>query len=474
MNEKAEEKTEPGPELSAISGTRSPLAKVMPIDESRVDLFNPRKWGRDDIEVIKKTVCPAGIPDADFKLFIMKCQASGMNPLLGEAFCIKRNQNIGTKDSPKWIEVFQFTPGEQGMEGRADDFPDFRGLRAAAVYENDKISVDPSIGEVSHQFNPVDPKRGRLVGAWGIAYRAGRKTPVEYVRLDEYIDTRNPKWTSSPATMLVKCARAAALRRAYPNTFDGVFLREEIADDGDRGTGAEQTTGSQVEQANRDTTDRLADRMKATGGTRNALKNPGAQTLPASKSTVDVVTEYAVKTAVAATETRFDSKAVFETPPKAESPKTVVGMAELRADLKRYEIFYDTGRLEKDAVYASELVGKVDAARAAAEAKRAAPKAEEPKTPEPLPSQVAEAKMAEQAALGPLMNFGPFKSQPVRSLAGPDLLEQIAFGESKIGSLVPDKAARVRACIDQIKAVMAERERALLGDAPEPGTFDVD
>lgn len=439
-----ETKTETTPELDAIKGTRHPLAKVVPIDESRVDLFNPRKWTREDIEVIKKTVCPAGIPDADFKLFIMKCQASGMNPLLGEAFCIKRNQNIGSKDVPKWVEVFQFTPGEQGMEGRADDFPDYRGLRAAAVYENDKIIIDSSAGEVSHQWNPVDPKRGRLVGAWAIAYRDGRKTPVEYVRLDEYFDARNPKWNSSPATMLVKCARAAALRRAYPNTFDGIFAREELTDDGER-TSEQQ---AQVEQANRPTTDILADRLKATAKAQGDLK-------PSAKgSTVDVVAS--------------------KPPEKVEAPTTVVGYAELKQDLARYEILYDIGRLETDKAYAAEKANEVKARREkAAEVAKAAGNVTS-----------AEGRAVERAQPpveeGPLMIFGAHKKKPIRSLSGPDLLTELALGESKLAaglttdekSTAEQKAAKVRACIEDIKREMARREAALLDDAPEPGGSD--
>jgi phage recombination protein Bet len=370
---------------------RSPLAKVVPIEDGRIDLFNPQKWTKEDLDVIKKSVCPAGIPDADFKLFVLKCQASGMNPLLGEAFCVKRNQNIGTKDSPKWIEVFQFTPGEQGMEGRADDFADFRGLRAAAYYEKDKIVIDASAGEVSHQYDPAHD-RGRLLGAWAIAFREGRKTPVEDLKLGEYVDARNPKWNGSPHTMIVKCARAAALRRAYPNKFDGIFVREELRDEDSAPTGALS------ELANRDTTDKLAEKMKATAQAQAEISTPPKK---ASEATVDVA----------------PSKPALEV---------------------------------------------------------VKPQAEE-KKPEPLPSQVADAKKAEAAAQGPLMVFGDHKGKPISTLSGPELLENVGLGERKIPSLdTQAKKDKVRACIDAIKAEMAKREAALLNEKPprEPGSDD--
>lgn len=442
---KTETKTEEtmSPELEAIQGTRHPLAKVVPIDESRVDLFNPKRWTNEDIDTIKKTICPAGIPDADFKLFIMKCQASGMNPLLGEAFCIKRNQNIGSKDHPKWIEVFQFTPGEAGMEGRADDFPDYRGLRAAAVYENDKIIIDASEGEVSHQYNPVDPKRGRLLGAWAIAYRDGRKTPAEFVRLDEYIDTRNPKWASSPATMLVKCARAAALRRAYPNAFDGVFLREEIPEDGERTTGAEQTTGSQVEQANRSTTDVLADRMRATATAQAGLKTE-AKPQSAKGATVDVVPQKA------------------EPKPATEVKSSMtLSLGELKQELARAEILYDINQLERDPAYfATKLAAVLEH-----KAKRAAGV---DKPPAPLPSQQADAKAAEEAAKGPLMTYGPKNKQPISSLEGPELLEMVEYGNAKLPALNEKQKAKCLATITDLRNEIQRRERAMLEAEEKP------
>jgi len=435
-----------------VVGTRSALAKVVPIEEARLDLFNPLKWTKEDLEVIKKTVCPAGIPDAEFKLFILKCQASGMNPLLSEAFCVKRRQNIGNKDRPEWVDVFQFTPGEQGMEGRADDFADYRGIRAAAVYEKDKIVIDPSTGEVSHQYNPAGD-RGKLLGAWAIAYREGRKTPVEYVRIDEYFDSRNPKWSTSPATMIVKCARAAALRRAYPNKFDGIFVREELRDE------ADQQAPEQAAQANRDTTDKLADRMKATAAAQSKLKD-----VPPGQRTVDVVVEKPKETAKTEAPAGSDERreAVLES--FANAKPTAEEVKSLTEKLGAAQIIYDVKRLSEDMVYFAECFEKLQQ-----HAKRAAGAVSV--------NTMDRADKAGPAPVdqGPLMVFGPKKGKPIASLEGPELLENSVLGESKIGSLTPDKAAKVRACIEQIKAEQKKREAALLAEPPEPGSdLDVD
>jgi hypothetical protein len=97
------------------------------------------------------------------------------------------------------------------------------------VYSKDAIIIDAEAGTVEHKYSPVGD-RGALVGAWAIVYRNGRRTPVEYVHLGEY-KSSDGQWGQRPATMIVKCARAAALRRAYPNAFSGIYEREEFEEE---------------------------------------------------------------------------------------------------------------------------------------------------------------------------------------------------------------------------------------------------
>lgn len=136
--------------------------------------------------------------------------------------------------------------------------------------------------------------------------------------------------------------------------------------------------------------------------------------------------------------------------------------------LKAANIDFDGEALVKDPKYQSEMRQLALAAR-----KKAAEKKAEP---EKLPSQEAEEK---KAAVGPVMLFGTKKNQPIASLSGPDLLESIALGESKVGQLKDDerstaeqKAVKVRACIDALKAEQKKREAELLRDPGED--LDVD
>lgn len=204
-----------GPETTALAKTEhQDTGNIVPITE----------WTRERIDLVKKTVCPSGISDAEFSLFIEICKRSGLDPLTKEIFCVPRRVNVGSKDSPRWIVKHEAQPAEAGLLARADRFADFGGIKAAAFYEGDDIEV--TADGVIHKFNPAK-RAGRLLGAWAQPFRNGRVYPVEILKLADYRQN-TPQWNQKEETMIVKCARAAGLRRAYPNAFSGLYLREEM------------------------------------------------------------------------------------------------------------------------------------------------------------------------------------------------------------------------------------------------------
>lgn len=183
-------------------------------------------WGREKLDLIKRTVCPQGIPDHEFALFVEQCKRSGLDPLIKQAFCVKRRQNIGSRESPKWIDKYEFQPAEAGMLARAEEFPDFRGITAAAVHANDTIEIDSGAGHVAHRFVP-GKERGAVIGAWAKIERQDRMPLVVWLNVEDYRQ-KSAMWDRLTATMITKCARVAALRVAFPGAFGGLYIREEM------------------------------------------------------------------------------------------------------------------------------------------------------------------------------------------------------------------------------------------------------
>lgn len=204
-------------------------SKKEPVAIARVHPVHFTDWTPERIEIVKRSICPRGISVDEFTLFIEQCKRSGLDPLLKEAFCVARRMNIGNRDKPEWVTKHEFQPSEAGMLARAERFPDYDGLQASAVYGEDEITIDQGKGEVVHRFNPAQ-RKGALVGAWARLVRKGKLPVVVWLELSGYIQ-QTPLWSKIPATMIEKCARVAALRKAYPEAFGGMYVREEQRED---------------------------------------------------------------------------------------------------------------------------------------------------------------------------------------------------------------------------------------------------
>ena len=184
------------------------------------------EWTRERVELVKNTVCPKGISDSEFALFLEQCKRSGLDPLLKEAFCVPRRMNAGSRDKPNWVTKHEFQPSETGMLARAERFPDYRGVQASAVYSEDDCAIDAGQSEVHHRYSPAK-RKGVIIGAWARVERKDKVAIVVWLDFEGYAQA-TPLWAKIPTTMLEKCARVAVLRKAYPEAFGGLYIREEM------------------------------------------------------------------------------------------------------------------------------------------------------------------------------------------------------------------------------------------------------
>ena len=209
-------------------------------------------WTDERIQLIKRTIVPKGIPTDEFLLFIEQCKRSGLDPLLKQAYCVPRETKgevlvddngktiMEQGNNGKWypkrekITRYEFQPSRDGMLVRANRFPDFRGLQASEVYQEDDILItyaeDGRLSNVRHSFNPAK-RKGALMGAWARVAREGMLSIVVWVDFSAYAQT-SPLWSSKPAVMICKVAEATALRKAYPEAFGGLYIAGERQDDG--------------------------------------------------------------------------------------------------------------------------------------------------------------------------------------------------------------------------------------------------
>ena len=185
----------------------------------------------EDQTKLVKSYCARDATDDDLRLFLHYCKASGLDPLRKQAhFIIRKNkcQECYGKGCGKcdrgYIRVPTFLAGVDGLQARAERFPDYAGIMAAAVREGDEFGYEAGSGTVKHSFGA---KRGRLIGAWATVARKGKLPCTVFVEAAEFMQDGG-LWSSKPATMMEKTARSTALRRAFPEPFAGVYGEEEI------------------------------------------------------------------------------------------------------------------------------------------------------------------------------------------------------------------------------------------------------
>lgn len=195
------------------------------------------QWTQENIDLLKRTVTPKECTDDEFKVFLEQCRHTGLNPFLKQAYMMERSANVqDAKGNWVCVKHFEFQAAEIGMAARANEFPDFRGMRGAAVYSKDPFEMDPVANVVTlHKFSP-NKDRGVLMGAWAAIHRDGHFVPMTYLKIESRIQRKkdgspNKFWKDMPDGQIEKCARAEQYRRGYPHIFSGVFIPEEMPEE---------------------------------------------------------------------------------------------------------------------------------------------------------------------------------------------------------------------------------------------------
>lgn len=176
-------------------------------------------YEREQIDLIKQTVA-VGATDTELKLFLYTCQTRGLDPLLKQAYFIKRG---GKGTIQVGIDGFRMKAAETGEYAGNDD-AEFTGGTEKQP-ESARVTVYRLVQGIRCPFTAT-------------------------ARWDEYVQKFNGQvqglWASMPHTMLAKCAESLALRKAFPAQLSGLYSPEEMAQAENRTVNT--TTGEVLER----------------------------------------------------------------------------------------------------------------------------------------------------------------------------------------------------------------------------------
>ena len=156
---------------------------------------------------------------AEFKFFTELCKVQKLNPFLKEAYCIKYG------NQPAQIVV-----GKDVFVKRAVAHPMYNGKESGIIVLTDE-------GEVKERNGCFFAPEDVVIGGWARVFRKDREHP-EYmsVSLEEVAGKKNDgnfnsSWANKRATMVEKVAKVRALREAFIDEFQGMYVEEEFEPD---------------------------------------------------------------------------------------------------------------------------------------------------------------------------------------------------------------------------------------------------
>lgn len=156
------------------------------------------------------------VTDQEIAMFINLCRFTGLNPWLREAYCIKYGNEPAT-----------LVVGKDAYFKRAEANDAYDGMDAGIIVQGED-------GEIEYRPGTLKLKGEELIGGYAEVYRKDRSHSYRIeVSFDEYAGrkkdgTLNSQWSKKPATMIRKVAAVQALREAFPQSFSGMYVAEEV------------------------------------------------------------------------------------------------------------------------------------------------------------------------------------------------------------------------------------------------------
>lgn len=152
----------------------------------------------------------------EFQYFSAVCKNYGLNPFLKDIYAIKYGQDPAT-----------FIIDYKVLQQAADNDPNFDGLEKGVLF------LDKT-GQVREREGDYLLPGEKILGAWCVVHRKDRTySPKTYAMFEENCKYKNgvpaSNWKARPVFMIVKVAKAQALREAFPNAFsNNTYIPEEF------------------------------------------------------------------------------------------------------------------------------------------------------------------------------------------------------------------------------------------------------
>lgn len=155
-------------------------------------------------------ICDEATPQ-EVVFFMELCRSQRLNPFKREAFLVKYGSNPASMITAEVV-----------FERRANSHPSYTGMEYGVVYLDANGNICKREGTATYKTAGEV-----LIGGWARVHRSDRSDAYAEVSMDEYGKGQSV-WKTMPGVMISKCAKATALRLAFPSDFQGMYISEEM------------------------------------------------------------------------------------------------------------------------------------------------------------------------------------------------------------------------------------------------------
>lgn len=155
-------------------------------------------------------ICDKATPQ-EVVFFMELCRSQRLNPFKREAFLVKYGSSPASMITAEVV-----------FERRANAHPSYTGMEHGVVYLDANGNICKREGTATYKTAGEV-----LIGGWARVHRNDRSDSYAEVSMDEY-NKNQSVWKTMPGAMIDKCARAVALRLAFPSDFQGMYISEEM------------------------------------------------------------------------------------------------------------------------------------------------------------------------------------------------------------------------------------------------------
>jgi recombination protein RecT len=191
---------------------------TLPLTPQITEAFAPQV-----LEVIRTSIAPTAT-DTEFLLFAHKAASYGLDPFKNEIFFIKYGNTARIQFAAE-----AYLAKARTMEG-------FQPPDTQMVHENDefKIAMNKETKEMEVLVHEIGFPRGKIIGAYSIAYRDGHRPVTVIMDIEEvahmFTGQNKDNWNKWTSDMFGKHVQQRALKRQFGLEFDDETITAGDAD----------------------------------------------------------------------------------------------------------------------------------------------------------------------------------------------------------------------------------------------------